>query len=107
MLRLQRPAHTDLRRLVPRAGDDERPAALAVQHLEAVVDLAPEQDVVEPGLERLLVQVGVTPRDRILETPVGAEGWAFGLDGGRHSDTSLRCGSHDRPLRGRLPSLPR
>src|SRR3982074_1590860 len=58
------------------ARDDERRPALAVQDLEPVVDLAAEQHVVEPLLERLLVEVRVTPRNRFLEAPVRAEGWA-------------------------------
>src|SRR6266852_649027 len=73
VLRLQRPAHADLRGLVAGDRDDERRAALPVEDLEAVVDLPPEQDEVEPLLQSLLVEVGVAPRDWILEPPLGRE----------------------------------
>ena len=73
MLRLQRPADADLRRLVACARDDEGRPSLAVQHLEPVVDLPAQQHVVEPLLERRFVNVGVAPVDRLLETPVRRE----------------------------------
>src|SRR5260370_32610644 len=71
VLRLERPTHADLRGLVAGDRDDEWRAALPVQDLESVVDLPPKQDEVEPLLQGLLVEVGVTPRDGLLEPPLG------------------------------------
>ena len=73
VLGFERPADSDLRRLVAGAGDDERRSALTVQDLEAVVDLATQKHVVEPLGEDVLVEVGVAPHDRLLESPIGAE----------------------------------
>src|SRR5260370_9527619 len=71
VLRLERPTHADLRGLVAGDRDDEWRAALPVQDLESVVDLPPKQDEVEPLLQGLLVEVGVAPRDGLLEPPLG------------------------------------
>ena len=90
VLRLQRPADADLRGLMAGARDDERRPALPVEDLEAVVDLPPQQHVVEPLLQGLLVDVGVAPGDALLEPPLGLElGLLFLLGllprlGGRH-----------------------
>src|SRR5207247_7871697 len=89
VFRPERPADADLRRLVARARDDERSATLPVQDLEAVVDLAAEQDVAEPLFERLLVEVGVPPRDRLLVVPVRAERRAFRPGYLRHRPKTL------------------
>src|SRR4029077_20665808 len=47
--------------------------------LEPVVDVPSQQHVVEPFFERLLVDVGVAPVDRLLEAPVRRERRAFGF----------------------------
>ncbi len=105
VLGLQRPADADLGRLVAGARDDEGRPALPVEDLEAVVDLPAQEHEPEPFLERLLVDVGVPPVDRLLEAPVGREGFAAGLDCLRHP--LLRCGWRGRRRPSRPPSRPR
>src|SRR5207247_10216722 len=94
----------DLRGLVPGARDDERRAALTVEDLEAVVDLAAEEDVVEPLGQDVLVQVGVTPRDGLLEPPLGREGRLARRCGLRPGPSS---GWRGRPRPSPPPSPPR
>ena len=105
VLRLQRPADADLSRLVAGARDDEWRAALTVQDLEAVVDLAAQEDVPEPLFQRLLVQAGVAPGDRLLVAPLGAEGRTFRLGDLRHG--LFRSEWRGRPRPSPPPSPPR